>query len=214
MITLTGGQIALLTAGALVRRLFLTIDTTDASGGGAATVRFWDGLGSIVVSGDTFSPLGGMPEMSKVSQVLDGSIPGVMFTVSGVPGTPLADLVNDESRRWHQRPCVIWLGLFDPATAALEGGLIALQRGFLDKATFLEDEVGGASSLQIAIESSAREMTRSNPAVRSHLDQLDRFPNDFGFEFVGRDFPLEWGVLQKHGRHPERRHGKGKRGGR
>ena len=136
-----------------------------------------------------------------------------MFTVSGVPTTPLADMVVDESRRWHQQPATIWLGLFNPGNGSIEGGLIPLQRGFMDKATFLDAAVGGEATLQIAIESAAREMTRSNPSVRSHLDQIDKFANDYGLEYVGRDYNLEWGVEQKHGRHRGNRHGD-KRNGR
>lgn len=206
MITLTSQQQTLLASAALVRRLFLTIDTTNSSGGAPQTIGFWDGKEDITLSSQLYQSLGGQPEKSATQQVLDGSIPGSMLTVSGVPGTPLFDMIVDESRRWHQRPATVWLGLYDPLTMAIVGPLIALERGYFDKATVIDGVVGEESTLQIAIESAAREMTRTNPAVRSRLDQLDRFAGDEGFEFVGRDVKVEWGVEQK--KHKQ----KGKRG--
>lgn len=215
MISLGSGQKSLLATGVLVRRLFLTLEITDDDGENPETIGFWDGLEDrdLGTAWPLFRAFGGQPELSSLQQVLDGSIPGATLTVSGVPETPLADLIVDESVRWAQRPATIWLGLYNASTKALVGSLIPLFRGYFDKATFIDGRVGEESKLQIALESAAREMTRTNPTVRSDLDQRARFSGDEGMEFVGRDYALEWGIEQKkrRNRHRGGKHRRGRR---
>jgi hypothetical protein len=204
--SLDTSQQALLDSGSAVRRIFLTVDITDVDGNNPETVGFWDGPETVNLGTQwpDFESLQANPSLTSIQQVSDLSIPNATMTVTGVPDTPVADLVASNSR-WHQRPATIWIGLYDPANMKVVGDLLPFFVGYWDKATFVDGPVGEESSLEISLESAARELTRSNPDVRSDLTQRERDSSDEGMQFIGKDAKMEWGIEQKKRKNKNKR---------
>ncbi len=132
---------------------------------------FWDGIGSLTVSGVTYAGSGGLIRGDALS--LAGSLASatMTLTLSSMPDTVLSPgvLATIESEQYHQRPVTLSRAYFDPATRALLS-VERVLRGYVDQMRHAE-KPGGEATLSCLIETRARDVTRRGYRVRSDADQ-------------------------------------------
>lgn len=164
--------LALLASGRAVSRSLVLFDFPSGLYG------FWDGLGTLTVSGVTYDGSGGLLRGDAVN--LAGSLAsGAMtLTLSSIAETELSPgvLATIEGEQYHQRPVTLSRAYFNPATR----GLLSVERvlrGYVDQ--MLHDEKpGGEATLSCLIETRGRDLTRRGYRMRSDADQKSIAAND------------------------------------
>lgn len=77
------------------------------------TLLFSDYRGTVTVDGDEYVGLGKLLNISATSSELRSSTGSVTITISGIPNTSIAEIVNS---RLKGSPVSIWRMVFDPVT--------------------------------------------------------------------------------------------------
>lgn len=180
-------------------------------------LRFWSGLGDLVIDGDTYAGSGDLLQVSDVQESSDISARGATLTLSGVPSN-LVSLALDED--YQGRTASIKFGMYGTSidngylilddsgdkllvdgvadfldisnTAAL--GFFNLFVGKMDQMTIQR----GPAVSEIVMSLESRLIDLERPRLRRYTDggQQDRYPGDLAFEFVSRiqNEDLEFGV--------------------
>lgn len=148
-------------------------------------VNVWDGLGSLVASGETWSGVGEVGIIDGV-ETDDGSrATNVSLSLVGIPSANLAPGAIEATRgiRYRGRPADISLGIFDLTSGLLIDGLIPLWGGFCDVMSF---SFGDTFSATLSAERYDSIMRRTNGArltTASHNQRLGNpAPADLFFE--------------------------------
>lgn len=158
---------------------------------------FWDGVGSLVVSGVTYRGAGGIIRSDAVG--LSGSLSSspLTLTLSSIPQTELSPgvLATIEAEQYHQRPVTLSRAYFDPATRALIS-VERMLRGYVDQMVH-EEQPGGEALLSCIIETRGRDVTRRGYRVRSDADQKLIAASDGGMRHaaVAGNQDFYWGKL-------------------
>ena len=196
---------AALAARRLVARDFLWFVARDRSTGDPVNVGFWSDLENVsafVINPDTGLPVtrsfygaGGLISIDDIPAVSVLQVQDVHVRMS-----QLDEMVANAVRLYDikQARVEIHRGLFDPETRNMVAPAIVRFVGFVNKVeihTGAENEDG---SVNITCVSHTQEMTRSNPANRSHEDQLTRNPTDTFFidAAVVSEWDLDWGAVR------------------
>lgn len=193
---------ALLEAPVLVSRDFMRITGRVRETGAPISEGFWSGLGDVsayVMDANTGAPVlrdfrgvGALVGISPIPMVSNLTVHEVTITFS-----QLDDRVNELLRLYDIRQAAveIYRGEFDPATMVMVGPAAARFVGFVDGAPVETPPEGGEGSVQIKCVSSAQELTRSNPDLRSHESQVLRMPGDDFYRDVTTvgDLTIFWG---------------------
>lgn len=193
---------ALLEAGVLVTRDFMRITARDRATFAPVTEGFWSGRGEVqasVLDANTgaltqypFKGVGALIAVDPIPMVSNLTVNSV-----DVQFSQLDDRVNELLRVYdiRQASVEIYRAEFDPETKRMVEPASPRFVGFVDGAPVDTPPEGGEGSVKIRCVSSAQEMTRSNPDMRSHESQQIRAPGDDFYKDVttAGDLTIFWG---------------------
>jgi hypothetical protein len=166
-----------------------------------STLRFWSGLGEVILDGETYVGSGQMIQISSVDETLDVSAKGATLTLSGLPSDLLSLAIQEP---YQGRKCKIYFGIRDNKAQFLQqedddyiltetGAYIdtsvipvsvmaEIFTGYIDQMNI--DEGAESSSIAVYVESRLIDLQRPRERRYTSESQKSRFPNDRGFEFV------------------------------
>jgi hypothetical protein len=166
-----------------------------------STLRFWSGLGEVILDGETYVGSGQMIQISSVDETLDISAKGATLTLSGLPSDLLSLAIQEP---YQGRKCKIYFGIRDNKAQLLQqedddyiltemGAYIDISvipvsvmaeifTGYIDQMNI--DEGAESSSIAVYVESRLIDLQRPRERRYTSESQKSRFPNDRGFEFV------------------------------
>lgn len=158
---------------------------------GSAPVCLWDDPGSIVYSGDTYLGAAGRFQVQLPESSFDLSISGAKIRFSALD----SDIVGIiESAQWSQRPAQILRATFATDTPQL---LLVdkMFSGFMDRMEWTEASDGSPSSLDLMLESTARELSLQGSHTATDADQRERDASDGIFAFAATSVvrAINWG---------------------
>lgn len=193
---------AALDAGAIVTRDFMRITGRVRETGAPITEGFWSGLGDVSAqvfdtdSGEVvsypFSGVGSLIAIDAIPMVSNLTIQEIEVRFSS-----LDDRISDLIRFYDisQGRVEIYRGEFDPKTMVMVAPAQSRFIGFVDGAPIETPAEGGDGSISIKCVSSARELTRNNPDLRSHESQQARVAGDDFYKDVTSvgDLTIFWG---------------------
>lgn len=201
---LAPGYLAALAARSLLARDFLWIVAKDPDNAYAeVAVGFWSDLANVdalVIDPDTRQPdlrswhgAGGLISISDIPATLQIGVENVTVDMS-----QLAAQVSLAVRQYHvkQARVQIFRGLLDPTSGQLVSPAEPRFVGFVDKVEVITPSEGEDGRVRLTVASHSQELLRSNPATRSHEDQLTRDASDHFFmdaAVVGDWGPFQWG---------------------
>jgi len=147
-------------------------------------------LGSIDFGGDTYLGIGQFGGVSSAGEPSDLSRSNLSLTLSNIPGTMGALVLNEY---YQGRRATLFLGYLDQTTRHLVGDPAIVYRGRMDTADI--DQGGDTFTVTVNIES--RFASWDKPVIRRYNNafQQSAFPGDKGFEFVEQaaDKQVVWG---------------------
>ncbi|GAB5431209.1 MAG: hypothetical protein EpisKO_05790 [Epibacterium sp.] len=193
---------ALLEAETLVVRDFMRITARVRSTGEPITEAFWSDVGDVaatVLDADTGEPtvydfrgVGALIAIDPIPMVSNLTVQEVEVKFS-----QLDDRVNELLRLYdiRQAKVEIYRGEFDTDTMQMVEPAQSRFVGFVDGAPVETPAEGGEGSVSIKCVSSAQELTRGNPDLRSHESQLLRSATDDFYKDVTScaDLVIFWG---------------------
>lgn len=198
---------AALSARSLMARDFLWIVAKDPANGYAdVSVGFWSDLANItalVVDPDTgladLRPWIGAGSLIQISDI--PSVAQISTETVTVDMSQLAEQVEIAVRQYHikQARVEIFRGLLDPTTGQLVAPAQPRFVGYVDEVQIVTPSAGEDGMVRLTLASHSQELLRSNPATRSHEDQLTRSSGDRFFvdaAVVGDWGPFQWGPEQ------------------
>lgn len=178
-----------------------------------STLRFWSGLGDLVLDGDTYTGSGNLLAVSAVDETAEIAAKGATLTLSGIP-SELISLALSEP--YQGRLCKIYFGLRQAPTTYLtqEDGSLILNEdgsgiiletvaaadvmseiftGYIDQMNI--DEGPETATIAVGVESRLIDLQRPRVRRYTHESQKSRFPNDKGLEFVNdlQNKKFAWG---------------------
>lgn len=173
------------------------------------TVRFWTGVGDLVLGGITYTGLGNLLEISSVDETSDLSARGIDVTLSGVQ-TSLLSLAL--SSQYQGRKCILYFGAFSSDDMLKEdgdfilteagdkikleltlGGFNTVFVGYMDKMDI--QDAGETSTITLKVENKLIDLERPRNARYNQGYQQSIYPNDKGFNYVAdlQDKEIVWG---------------------
>lgn len=201
MRSLDAAEIAVLQSGVIRARDFVKVVVRDRETGEPTTFGFWSDMGDVtaeVVDGLTGVTeelvcigSGALVGIGPITLTSDLSIRPVDIELSPIHAQVEAALRSYDPRGGEVQ---IYRGFLDEA-----GALVAPAKarfvGYVDEAPIITPAEGGEGSAKLVCASHTRELTRGNPAVRSHEDQQLRDPGDTFFKDVATvgDWEIFWG---------------------
>lgn len=198
----TANQTAL-AARELVARDFLWIVAKDRETGAPVNVGFWSDIENVtapVLDPDTLLPVnrtyygaGGLISIDSIPSVSVVQVQDVKLILS-----QLDEMVEQAVRLYDvkQARVEIHRGLFDPDTRLLVDPAIVRFVGFVNQIEITTGQENGEGGVTITCVSHTQELTRANPATRSHEDQKTRSSTDDFFidAAVTADWTVQWGA--------------------
>lgn len=193
---------ALLEAQTLVVRDFMRITARVRETGVPISVGFWSDIGDVaaqVVDTDTgllvtydFVGCGSLIAIDPIPMVSNLTVQEI-----DVHFSQLEDRINELIRVYDisQAKVEIWRGEYDPETMRMVEPAQSRFIGTVDGAPIETPAEGGEGSIKISCVSSAQELTRGNPDMRSHESQILRDPGDNFYQDVAAvsDLVIFWG---------------------
>lgn len=194
---------AALAARALVARDFLWIVARERDTGDPVSVGFWSDIENVssvpVINPDTLTTVtrsyygaGGLISIDDIPAVSTIQVQDVHIRMS-----QLDEQVANAIRLYDvkQARVEIHRGLFDPISRQLVAPAMVRFVGFVNLVQILTGEENTDGYVDITCVSHTQELTRSNPATRSHADQQTRSAGDDFFmdAAVVGDWEFQWG---------------------
>lgn len=183
----TADQIAAMTGG--VARMARLVSLDFASG----TLRLWDGVGDLVVSGEVWSGAGDLVSVADMPAGADFFASKCTITLSGEPAQRREILAAARNQQGEVRGRRVTIGFVvlgadfqpigDPAT---------VWAGVMDRFRFQRAVQSGAILLDCETPFVSRQRPRFG--YYTHEDQIRRYPNDNGLRFVAAasEKTLKW----------------------
>lgn len=177
--------IAALAARRLIPRDFLWIVARNRSTGSPVSVGFWSDVSNVtapVLNPDTGSEVsrafygaGGLIQIDDIPAVASVSIQQINIRMS-----QLDEMVEEAVRLYDikQARVEIYTGMLDPDSRKLVAPAICRFVGFIDGVSIETPAENADGGVTLTCVSHTQEMTRANPATRSHEDQKTRDPDD------------------------------------
>lgn len=164
------------------------------SDGGPFTGNVKDGLTGSTVS-RTFAG-GGLVSVGSIPRTSDLAVRRVEVVLSAIDADAEAAFRTYSIR---QAPIQIYRGLFTPGTFNLVAPAKPAFLGFVDEAPVITPAEGGAARVTLRCVSHTVELTRKNPAVRSHESQILRSATDNFYQDTATagDREVPWGQQRK-----------------
>lgn len=197
MRNISAENLAALEARQLVARDFLWFVARNRSTGAPVTDGMWSDVGNIsaaVVHPDTGIPVtrdwygsGTLVQIDDIPLVANLSVQDINISLSQV-----SDHVQTLVRLYDckQARVEIFRGLFNPDTREMVAPAECRFVGFVDTITIHTPSENEEGSVTMVCKSYTQEMTRSNPATRSHATQVLRQTGDMFFHDA--DTAKEW----------------------
>lgn len=164
------------------------------SDGGSFTGNVVDGLTGSTVS-RSFAG-GGLVSVGSIPRTSDLAVRRVEVVLSAID----ADAENAfRTYNIRQAPIQIYRGIFTPGTFTLVAAAKPVFVGFVDEAPVITPAEGGAAKVTLRCVSHTVELTRKNPAVRSHESQILRSATDNFYQDTATagDREVPWGAERK-----------------
>lgn len=188
----------------LVARDFLWIVARNRETGAPETVGFWSDVENatlLVLDPDTLLPVyrnyyaaGGLIEINEIPAVSVIQVQDIEIKMS-----QLDELVQQAVRLYDvkQARVEIHRGLFDPDTRNLVAPALVRFVGVVNNLRITTASENSDGGVYLSCVSHTQELTRANPATRSHEDQKTRNASDFFFQdtAVVGDWELDWGAV-------------------
>ena len=154
------------------------------------TIYLWSGYGSITWNGNTWSGMGELMSMEKITEQSQVSATGVKFVLSGIPSTTLADALV---ANYRTQACVVYLVAFDLSTGAVTG-YQQIFGGRMDQMTIKDS--GETSTIELTVESRLIDLQRQRERRFTDADQKYFYPGDTGLQYVAglQDQVIYWGA--------------------
>lgn len=186
MRTISASAITALTSGRFGVRALLKLEPYDDD-----PLCFWDDVGSIVYSGDTYVGSAGRFTLEPATSSADLSIRGLNVVFSGLDSA-IVNII--EGAVWHQRPITVYRAIFaidTPQTLLVSPEFV----GAMDRIEWVEAANGQASQLTLMCESSSRELSLGGARTASDADQRERDSADGFFSFAASAVTqtIDWG---------------------
>lgn len=156
--------------------------------------RFWQGFGVLTVPGlGDFLGVGANALLAPVGGELGSGASGVRLTLSALEPALATALVGAPYRN---RPATLWRLIFDVHGTTL----IDAPRFFVGRIEAIDEveTIGGTSAVEVSLEGSARDLSRTGGRLRSDTDQrLLGGPDDASFRAtsIAGERTLSWGAL-------------------
>lgn len=157
---------------------------------GAATVRFWSGLGDIVWNAQNWTGAGTLLGLSTIDEPTDVVATGFTVSLSGVP-TQLVSAVLTAVKQGQSGK--VWVGLIDAAGALVVSPVLAAV-GRLDVPTITDN--ADTCLIDITYEGRLIDLKRAREWRYTHESQQQIYAGDRGFEYVAalQNKEVLWGA--------------------
>lgn len=191
----------------LVARDFLWIVARERDTGDPVSVGFWSDVDDIgdarVLDPDTglevsraYKGAGGLVQIDAIPAVSVIEVQDVSIQLSQLDGA-----VEQAVRLYDvkQARVEIHRGLFDPESRLQVAPAYARFVGFVNNVDIRTPAEGGDGSTTLVCVSHTQELMRSNPATRSHEDQINNrstSDNFFADTAVAFEWEIDWGAVQ------------------
>jgi hypothetical protein len=180
----------------------MRITGRDRASGAPVTEGFWSDVGAVsaqVVDAETglvtsydFTGVGSLIAVDPIRMVSNLTVQEIEVQFS-----QLDDRINELLRLYdvRQAKVEIYRAEYDPATMVMVEPAAPRFVGYVDGAPVETPAEGGEGSVSIKCVSSAQELTRSNPDMRSDESQQARAPGDDFYKDVTAvgDLVIFWG---------------------
>lgn len=130
------------------------------------TYRLWSGQGLIDIGGEVFKGIGAQALITPVQSSLGGAAEGAIIELSNLDPDITAKTIGSD---YHQKPIILYRLVFANDRQTLLGSAVFM-RGRIDTIA-ISETVGGASTLQVAVEGPRRDMNRAGARIRADMDQ-------------------------------------------
>lgn len=206
MRSLAPDEITGLSGRVLEIRTLVWVVAKSRSGGGSVPFGFWTDGGDYqcnvidALSGSSVSRLfrgGAIQSVGNIPLTSDIAVRNVDVQFSAIDSY-VEDMIRTNDVRGV--PVQIYRGFFDPSTRGLIAPARARFVGFVDRAPVTTGKEGDASGVTLSCVSHTRELTRKNPAVRSHESQIQRLSTDNFYKDTGvvGEWDIAWGENRKN----------------
>lgn len=197
-------EITVLESDFVPARILVWITAKDRDTGEDVSKGYWNGVGNVTVSvvdgrsGATVSRLflgaGEMLGVGSVQLTSDINVRQTDITFSQIASQAQLLVRGYDVRN---APVQIYRGYFDPDTRALAAAPKSIFIGYVDGSPIVTPKEGDEGSITLHCVSTTRELTRSNPDVRSHESQILRSATDNFLEnvSVAGEWVLAWGQV-------------------
>jgi len=141
-------------------------------------VRFWSGVGPLVVGGNTYTGTGMLGKISSITETADVQANGIKLSLSGIPSNLVMEAIGECQQG---QTVIVSIGFMDTNWAVIDTPAI-LFRGAMDTVSIDE----GADTCTIIVTAESRMTDLRRPRIRRYTDddQQRTAPGDRGFEFV------------------------------
>lgn len=167
----------------------LSISEYRTTPGGAFTsqvLRFSDHSADFDIDGETYTSVGNLLAVSNSSSELRTSSNDVTVTLSGIPNSAIAEIVNSKIKG---EPVRIYRGYFDLSTGNIIGTVQGRFRGFVNNYSLNEDfsvdDRLTSNTIQLVCASSV-DVLRNKTSGRKTNEQSQKsfYPTDVSFDRV------------------------------
>ncbi|MBB5987438.1 hypothetical protein [Sphingobium lignivorans] len=142
-------------------------------------VRVWSGEGTLPIAGDGYTGIGARGMAQVTGGAIGSAAQGITLSLSGIEPAAIALL---DAPGLKNAPVTIWRLIFDGTGTQFLGAHV-FRRGRVD--TVASNEVvGGEAAIHVAVEGSARGLSRRGGRMRTDADQRLIDSTDGGFRRV------------------------------
>ena len=145
---------------------------------------------TIAWDGEEWVGTGVLGAITPTDQNIDMTASSISLTLSGVP---LPNLNSARAEKYRGREAFVYLGYFGE-NWEIDGDPLMSFRGEMD--TMSINSSGETASITVTVKNALVEWERPSIHRYTHETQIERFPDDLGFEFlpVLKEITLPWGV--------------------
>ncbi len=163
--------------------IFVSMDFPDAM------LRLCNAGYTVAWDGHEWLGAGQVASMDPIQETSELQANGLRFTLSGVPPENIALALG---QHYQGRACKVWLAPLDASTFLPLTDPMLVFSGRMDT---MDIQVGETATIQVSAESRLADWDRPRVRRYNHADQIARYPDDKGFEFVEKvvDMEILWG---------------------
>jgi hypothetical protein len=185
---LTAAQLAALAANTVRPAVFVEVEVY--SGGAAAFVRCWTGVGDYVWDAKTWQGSGRLLGLTIGEESKEVRATSYTVSLSGQP----SDLISTALQAVrNNRPVKLWLGLFDAAGALIDTPY-PLRRGLSSRPAISDDPSSGTCTIELQVRDRRAALEIPRERRYTDADQAIDYPADQGFAGVDalQDAQFNW----------------------